>query len=114
MGRGVFAARAFRPGEVIEICPVVPLPRSQSRKCEGEALDLYVFEWPRRGYPSAVVLGYGSLYNHSCEANARFTPRPAADTMVFRATRPIAAGEQIFIDYEWPAPDYHFPVSPKS
>ena len=31
--------------------------------------------------------------------------------MVFRATRAIAPGEQIFVDYEWPARDYHFPVA---
>ena len=114
MGRGVFAGRPFRKGEVIEVCPVVPLPRSQVRKCEGDALDLYIFEWPRRGFPAAVVLGYGSLYNHSADANATFTPRPAADAMVFRAARPIAPGEQIFIDYEWPATDYQFDVAPRS
>ena len=26
MGRGVFAGRPFRQGEVIEVCPVIPLP----------------------------------------------------------------------------------------
>ena len=113
MGRGVFAGRAFRKGEVIEVCPVVPLPRSQSKKCEDDALDLYVFEWPRRGFPAAVVLGYGSLYNHSVDANATFTPRPVADVMVFRAARAIEPGEQIFVDYEWPARDYHFDVAPR-
>jgi SET domain-containing protein len=114
MGRGVFAGRPFRKGEVIEVCPVVPLPRPQVKKCEGDALDLYIFEWPKRGFPAAVVLGFGSLYNHSADANATFTPRPAADAMVFRAARPIAPGEQIFIDYEWPGRDYQFDVTPRS
>jgi uncharacterized protein len=108
MGRGVFAGRRFRTGEVIEVCPVVPLPRSQVRKCRGEALDRYIFQWPRPGFPAAVVLGWGSLYNHAPDPNATFAPRPGADAMVFRATRPIAPGEQIFVNYEWPATDYHF------
>ena len=110
MGRGVFAGRAFRKGEMIEVCPVVPLPRSQVIKCERETLDLYIFWWPRRGFPGAIVLGCGSLYNHSADRNATFTPRPGANVMVFRAARPIVPGEQIFIDYEWPAKDYHFDV----
>lgn len=110
MGRGVFAARRFRTGDVIEVCPVIPLPRGQTRACVGDLLDRYIFQWPRRGYPSAVVLGLGSLYNHAADPNARYTPRPEADVMVFRAARPIAPGEQIFVDYEWPARDYHFPV----
>jgi len=111
MGRGVFAGRRFRTGEVIEVCPVIPLPRGQTRACVGDLLDRYIFQWPRRGYPSAVVLGLGSLYNHATDPNARYTPRTDADVMVFRAARPIAAGEQIFVDYEWPARDYHFPVA---
>ena len=114
MGRGVFAARRFRAGEVIEVCPVVPLPRSQVRKCRGEALDRYIFQWPRPGYPAAVVLGCGSLYNHAADPNATFAPRPGADAMIFRAARPIAAGEQIFVDYEWPARDYHFDVTART
>ena len=111
MGRGVFAGRRFRPGEVIEICPVIPLPRGQTRACVGDLLDRYIFQWPRPGYPSAVVLGLGSLYNHAADPNARYTPRPGTDVMVFRAARPIDPGEQIFVDYEWPARDYHFPVT---
>jgi uncharacterized protein len=111
MGRGVFAGRRFRPGEVIEVCPVIPLPRGQTRACVGDLLDRYIFQWPRREFPSAVVLGLGSLYNHAANPNARYTPRPDADVMVFRAARPIAPGEQIFVDYEWPARDYHFPVA---
>lgn len=113
MGRGVFAGRRFRAGEVIEVCPVVPLPRSQVTKCKGEALDRYIFQWPRPGFPAAMVLGCGSLYNHALDPNATFAPRPGADAMVFRAARPIAAGEQIFVNYEWPARDYHFPVGAK-
>lgn len=111
MGRGVFAGRRFRPGDIIEICPVIPLPRAQARACVGDLLDRYIFEWPRPGYPAAVVLGFGSIYNHAADPNAWFAPRASADVMVFRAARPIAPGEQILVDYEWPPHDYHFPVA---
>ena len=114
MGRGVFAGRAFRPGEVIEVCPVLPLSRSQVHKCKGEVLDRYLFWWPKAGSGAAIALGFGSIYNHSADPNATFAPRLSADALVFRAARPIAAGEQIFVDYEWPAADYHFDVTPRA
>jgi SET domain-containing protein len=108
MGRGVFAGRRFRKGEVIEACPVLPVPASQARKCRGEVLDHYLFWWPRPGFPTAIALGFGSIYNHSFTPNARFTPRPARDVMLYIAVRDIEPGEQIFVNYEWPAKDYHF------
>lgn len=104
MGRGVFAGRAFRKGEVIEVCPVIRVGASDGAVSGG--LAHYVFKWGAGGLELAVALGYGSLYNHSPDPNARFTPRTTRDDVVFRAARDIAAGEQIFIDYEWDESDY--------
>jgi SET domain-containing protein len=104
MGRGVFAGRAFAKGEVIEVCPVVRLDPAPVGSLG--ALDHYVFKWGPDGKTLAVALGYGSLYNHSATPNARFSPRTAKDDIVFRASRDIAAGEQILIDYEWTEEDY--------
>ncbi len=102
MGRGVFAGRAFRKGEVVEVCPVVRLAGgAEASSLAG--LDRYVFEW---GDGLAVALGYGSLYNHSPDPNAAFTPRLSRDDIVFRALRDIAEGEQILIDYRWNEADY--------
>ncbi|WP_439623725.1 SET domain-containing protein [Gemmata sp.] len=104
MGRGVFAGRAFRKGEVIEVCPVIRMPSAPVGSLG--VLDHYVFKWGPGGEALAVALGYGSLYNHSPTPNARFSPRTARDDIVFRASRDIAAGEQIVIDYEWTEEDY--------
>jgi SET domain-containing protein len=100
MGRGIFAGRLFRKGEIIEICPVVPVGRRFEKKCNGEVLEHYLFQWGPRN--SAVVLGYGSIYNHSDKPNASFRPRMARLEMVYRAMRDIQVGEQILVDYEWP------------
>ncbi|MBA4187298.1 MAG: SET domain-containing protein-lysine N-methyltransferase [Planctomycetaceae bacterium] len=105
MGRGVFAGRAFRKGEIIEVCPVIRLP-NPTAGLPGGGLEHYVFKWGTGGVELAVALGYGSLYNHSPNFNARFTPRTARDDIVFRAARDIAVGEQILIDYEWDDSDY--------
>jgi SET domain-containing protein len=108
MGRGVFAGRRYRKGDVIEVCPVLPIPRGQAGRYSDGLLDRYLFWWPSPAYPTAIALGYGSIYNHSFAPNARFTPRPVTNTLVFRAAHDIEPGEQIFVDYEWPPQDYHF------
>jgi hypothetical protein len=105
MGRAVFAGRRFRKGEIIEVCPVVPVGAKFAKKCLGEVLDHYLFYWPKG--ETAVVLGWGSIYNHSDEPNADFRPRKSRQELVFRAVRDIEPGEQILVNYEWPK--YHFP-----
>lgn len=105
MGRGVFAGRSYRAGEVIEVCPVIRLPTSPEG-AGGKALEHYVFQWGEGTGELAVALGYGSLYNHSSDPNARFNPRASRDDIVFRALRDIEAGEQVFIDYRWDATEY--------
>jgi SET domain-containing protein len=46
----------------------------------------------------AVALGYGSLYNHSYQPNARYDDE-SGQTKVFRAIRDIAPGEEIVVNY---------------
>jgi hypothetical protein len=105
MGRGVFAGRSYRKGEVIEVCPVLTLAEGTVEAALG-ALNRYLFKWGKDEDRLAVALGFGSLYNHSPDPNARFTPRTATDDIVFRARRDIAEGEQILIDYGWNEEEY--------
>jgi uncharacterized protein len=105
MGRGVFAGRAYRRGEVIEVCPVITLAEGTTEAALG-ALDRYLFKWGKAEDRLAIALGYGSLYNHSPDPNARFTPRATTNDIVFRARRDIAEGEQILIDYHWNEEEY--------
>lgn len=100
MGRGVFAGRAYRKNEVIEVCPIIRIP-SQATDSVGGGLEYYVYLWGEAGDELAVALGYGSLYNHSSYPNAWFAVRLKRNEIVFRAIRAIAPGEQIFIDYQW-------------
>jgi uncharacterized protein len=102
MGRGVFALRAFRAGEVIEVCPALVVPADQWRHVKRTTLFDYVFDWPHPPGSVAVAFGFGSLYNHDAEGwNARFTLRPARREIVLRAAVPIGAGAQILIDYQY-------------
>lgn len=111
MGRGVFAGRAFRKGEVIEICPVLTVNERIEEATRGHALERYVFYWDGQGDAIvAIAFGFGSLYNHSPEWNASFKARKETRDILFEAARDIAEGEQIFINYDWDKEDYDFPT----
>jgi hypothetical protein len=88
-GRGVFARRPILTGEVIERAPVLVLPAGG-----GPGDDC--FEWGEGTW--ALALGYGSLYNHSYEPNARYED-VGGRTKCFVALRDIAAGEEITVNY---------------
>ena len=96
-GRGVFARRLIYDGEVIERVPVLVLPVGESRTASGPTpMSDYCFDWGRGTV--AVALGYGSLYNHSYQPNARYDDE-SGQTKVFMAIRDIAPGEEIVVNY---------------
>lgn len=99
-GRGVFARRRFAPGETIEVCPVIALSEADARKLDDTKLNEYYFGWGTDGKQAGIVLGYGSIYNHSFAANAVHHKNAADGTMSVVALREIAAGVEIFIHYE--------------
>ena len=84
---GLRKLRPIRKGEVIESCPVLVLPAEAVGNDEYKTgLHDYCFAWGRGTV--ALVLGYGSLYNHSYKPNARYDDivpltkeftRPSAD-----------------------------------
>ncbi|MBX4205082.1 MAG: SET domain-containing protein [Candidatus Doudnabacteria bacterium] len=96
--RGVFAAQNIKKGEVIEICPVIAIPKKQSKLIRKTILDNYVFDWGVRNQP-AMVLGFGSLYNHSYKPNAEHDEQVKQKVMVFKALRDIKKGEEITHNY---------------
>lgn len=98
-GWGVFAAQQIQSGEVIEECPVLTLPINK-----GEVTPLlidYRFNWPQgdEWTEQVVAFGYGSLYNHSENANAYWVSNLENKTFLFIANRDIRPNEEIFIWY---------------
>lgn len=94
-GLGVFAARDIASDEVIERCPVLVLSKSDVWQVDS-SLSRYVFTW--RDDQVALALGYGSLYNHSFEPNARCEDR-GRRCKQFVAIREIVEGEEITFNY---------------
>ena len=104
-GRGVCASRDIPAGTLIERAPVILIPKEQvfgdSPLAKHAArISWYVFAWEgltARNYV-ALGLGYASIYNHSYQPNARYTP-VAPDVLEFHAIADIPAGEEITINY---------------
>ena len=97
-GRGVFATANIKKGEVIEVCPIIAVPKSQEKILRKTLLDDYVFPWATKNQP-AVVLGYGSLYNHSYDPNIEYDEDVKKKVMVFTALRNIKKGEELMSNY---------------
>ena len=106
-GRGVFATRPFRQGDLIERAPVIVVPRAQVAPLRGTLLDDYWFAFDAQHV--ACGLGWASLYNHACPANATFTVDCDARVILFHAVRDIASGDEVTINYHG-APDRDEPV----
>ena len=102
-GRGVLAMAKIQEASVIEVAPLLLVPRQELM---GSLLREYVFSYKKKDRSlSAVGLGYASIYNHSFDSNAKF--RVMKDRIVFTAKRDIEEGEEICINYDWSPQKYY-------
>jgi len=93
-GYGVFAEKTFRKGEKIEECYFI-----LSRGGDKVLQDFY---FDAKG-KYALFTGFGSIYNHSDDANADYTLNITKRIATIKAYRTIKKGEEIFVSYgeEW-------------
>jgi SET domain len=98
-GRGVFARRAFQPGDLV--CAYAPRQKKVDvRSAEAVAAaetKLTLLSGDRVIIPDTSVPG-GWLCNHSCAPNAAIFS--SGDGRI-EATRPIAPGQEVTIFYGW-------------
>ena len=97
-GRGVFAARKYRAGEIIESAPALVVPKPDVDALTSTFLGHYLFTTDNK---KNLVLGLGvtSMLNHDDDANAEFFI--TIDSITIKAKRAISAGTEITIDYGW-------------
>lgn len=96
-GRGVYARVDIPEGTVFERAPLLVMSAREALDSEhSQVLPAYVFEYGRGKV--ALALGFGSLYNHSYNPNARYDDA-SGQVKEYRALRDIAAGEEITINY---------------
>ncbi len=103
-GRGVFARRDLRAGEIVEISPVV-VPDAQLFVSESykPEIDKYILWWSdEKGRECALGLGYLMLYNHAAEKNCEFLRDYERLEITVRTIKDVKAGEELSIHYECP------------
>ena len=104
-GRGVFAERNLKRGEIIESCPVIVLPAEEVDAFELTQLYNYYFAWDEASEEAAIALGYGSLYNHSYTPNAKYRKDFDNNLLKYICIRDIQKDEEITINYNFDPED---------
>jgi SET domain-containing protein len=98
-GRGMFAARKFLKGELIERAPVVVIDEKKWPNAAKTILSDYAFDWGEKDEHAAIALGYVSIYNHSFSPNAQLEQMLNELMMEVVAIRDIEPGQEITINY---------------
>jgi len=100
-GRGVFANKDIKAGEILEECHHVIL--ENTFKTQDPMLQTYIFSWPKGSHggknSSSVVLGMGSIFNHSDNNNADWVTDEIRNLYSFYAIKDIKKDEEIFTNY---------------
>lgn len=99
MGRGVFTSQAIKAGTVVEISPVIVMTSEERKLLDQTLLHDYIFEWGEEKEQCCMALGYAAVYNHSCTSNCEYEMDYNDASISIKAVRDIAAGEELFINY---------------
>lgn len=95
--RGVFATVDIPKGTLFHEAPVIAYPNEQHEHIEKTLMADYAFEYGIGR--TAILLGYGMLFNHSYTPNADYEINFDNQTFDFFAHKDVKAGEELFINY---------------
>jgi SET domain-containing protein len=98
-GRGVFTAENIARKTVIEMSPVIVMPREDRILIDKTLLYHYIFEWGVRRDKCCMALGYVAMYNHSYTANCEYEMDYDTDIITIRTVADVEAGEELTINY---------------
>lgn len=98
-GRGVFATSDIMSGEIIEECHFVKIGEPKFELLDPEIKKIS-FAWPKGSNNChVIVLGFGSIYNHSDNNNAIWITDPIKNCFTFLSVKDIRSGEEICTNY---------------
>lgn len=98
-GLGVFADKEIAKNSLIEICPLILLPTSDLKYIKKTKLNYYYFEYNEDYFN--IMLGYGSIYNHSYTPNAKYSFNYKDKIIKIFSIKNIKKDEEIFINYNY-------------
>lgn len=94
--RGVFARVDIKKGEIIETCPVIEFSDDLSNLNQSDLIT-YTYFFGKNKDKSTIILGFGSIYNHSHKPNAVYKQKGM--TVDFTASKSIKKDEEILVNY---------------
>ena len=106
-GCGIFAKEDINEGVVVEIAPVVVIPRRLMEiaiwSCQADGIpskdlmiDQYTVNW---GHDIGFPMGWTDLYNHKDQNNSQFIADYTVNLIGIKTIKPISANEQLFVSY---------------
>lgn len=98
-GRGVFTKRGIPAGVVVECSPVIVMEQKDREYLDKTLLHDYIFEWGLKQDKCCMALGLIPIYNHSYESNCEYIMDYDKDQIEIKTVRPVAAGEELTINY---------------
>lgn len=99
-GRGVFSAYEIDEEVLIERCPIILITSAaEINLIVCTSLLNYAFRWDKEENTVAIALGFGSLYNHSCNNNAYYKMNSQKKNIEIITLRKIHAGKEVTINY---------------
>jgi len=104
--RGVFAREDIQPGEVVERCPMIQMEYRSKYQLDPQIFN-YLYAQPpckcnecqKHGMIMHMVLGYGMMYNHQDNPNAKWKFNYSQLFADVIAVRPIKTNEEVFLSY---------------
>jgi SET domain-containing protein len=109
-GRGVFAKIAIKKGEIIERCPIIEIPEGDLAQVNESILVTYFYSFGKKNKRLMIVLGFGSIYNHSYTPNATYKEQYKERLVEFVALRDIKKDEEIMVNYVQGNKKYKHPL----
>ena len=98
-GRGVYARRDIKKDEIIEKCPIIEVPKHDVSNLRDSILVTYFFYFGKNKERLVIALGFGSIYNHAYEPNARYKIGRREKTLDFIALGDIKKDDEITVNY---------------
>ncbi len=98
-GRGVYTSERIPANTVIEIAPVVVMPKADREYLDKTLLHDYIFEWGKENDKCCMALGLIPIYNHSYKSNCEYFMDFEDDSIMVKTVRVIENGEELTINY---------------
>jgi len=109
-GRGVFARRDIKKGEIIERCPVIEVPPNDVSNLTDTVLVTYFYYLGRNKERVLITLGFGSIYNHTYTPNAIYKEKLKEGIIDFVAIKDVKKDEEITVNYGGANPKNKIPL----